>query len=210
MNSMLLAIMVLLGVNTTNLSTDTLTLQEAYSIVEFNDEEMIENYEVVAWQKSEDKKAKMEESRNRICETDLYRTDLPEDLEQYTIDICKMYGIPAETAFGVMWQESRYTIDILGDNGKAYGLMQIRPEYHQDRMARLGCWDLLDPYQNILVGVDLLAELIREYGSVDAALTYYRYGTIYGSVDYATIVDSASCYILGYADDIVYSANGNY
>jgi hypothetical protein len=43
-------------------------------------------------------------------------------------------------------------------------------------MARLGVTDLFDPYGNVLVGVDYLAELLAEYGDMGMALTAYNAG----------------------------------
>lgn len=55
--------------------------------------------------------------------------------------------------------------------------MQIVPKWHEDRMERLNCQNLLDPYQNVHVGVDYLAELLDRYGgSYEKALTAYQYG----------------------------------
>ena len=43
-------------------------------------------------------------------------------------------------------------------------------------MERLGVEDLLDPYDNILIGTDFLAELAQEYGDLYAVLMYYNAG----------------------------------
>lgn len=55
-------------------------------------------------------------------------------------------------------------------NGDCIGLMQVSEKWHQDRMERLGVTDLTDPYDNILVGVDYLAELFEQYEDVGAVL----------------------------------------
>ena len=46
----------------------------------------------------------------------------------------------------------------MGDVHESFGLMQIQPKWHEDRMRRLGVTDLLDPEQNVRVGADLLSE----------------------------------------------------
>ena len=44
-------------------------------------------------------------------------------------------------------------------------------------MDKLGVDDLLDPYQNVSVGIDFLAELIKKYdGNVEKALVAYNMG----------------------------------
>ena len=61
--------------------------------------------------------------------------------------------------------------------------MQIQPRWHIERMDRLGVEDLLNPYQNISVGVDILAECIDRYdGDIGAALTAYNRGSYQGKV----------------------------
>jgi soluble lytic murein transglycosylase-like protein len=58
--------------------------------------------------------------------------------------------------------------------------MQIQPRWNEERMYELQCWNLLDPYQNIIVGVDLVDELM-DYGMpTEWVLMAYN-----GSVEYA-------------------------
>lgn len=99
---------------------------------------------------------------------------LPEEYIQYTEEIGEMYGICPEFLQAVIEHES-------GGNPRAYsgicyGLMQIYPKYHKDRMSRLGVTDLNDPYSNILVGTDYLAELFKEYGDPYLVLMVYNMG----------------------------------
>jgi soluble lytic murein transglycosylase-like protein len=50
-------------------------------------------------------------------------------------------------------------------------------------MERLGCTDLLDPYQNVIVGTDFLAEqLIRYGGDMGKALVAYNAGHYKGTI----------------------------
>ena len=44
-------------------------------------------------------------------------------------------------------------------------------------MKRLGCTDLLDPYENVTVGVDILAEKLERYGDTEKALMVYNAGS---------------------------------
>lgn len=48
--------------------------------------------------------------------------------------------------------------------------------YFPDRMERLNVTDLTNPYQNVLVGIDYLSELIERYGTIQDALAAYNYG----------------------------------
>lgn len=98
----------------------------------------------------------------------------------YTYIVCKNYGIDYEVVFAMIEQESHFVWDAVGDDGGSIGLMQIKEKWHSDRMERLGVNDLTNPYHNILVGVDFLAELQaqlddNELQMVDT-LAAYNYG----------------------------------
>lgn len=107
----------------------------------------------------------------------LYAVPMSEELQLHIIQTSEAHGIDPAVVIGVIWKESRYVIDAIGDGGDSLGLMQIQPKWHSDRMDRLGCPDLLDPFQNVTVGVDILAGLISKYdGSISMALMAYNAG----------------------------------
>ncbi|RZT02930.1 transglycosylase SLT domain-containing protein [Cuneatibacter caecimuris] len=116
-----------------------------------------------------------------------YDIPLPEDLQDYLIATAHSYGLDPALVIAVIWRESCYQADAVGDAGQAIGLMQIQPRWHQERMRRLGVTDLADPRSNILVGCDILAEVIGQYG-VTGGLTYYRWGRSEGDGAYAAEV----------------------
>lgn len=97
-----------------------------------------------------------------------------EEWRDYIEIVAEEYGVCPEIVEAVIERESSWRPDAV--NGSCIGLMQINPEFHADRMERLGIEDLLDPYDNILVGTDFLAELFRTYGDPYAALMYYNAG----------------------------------
>ncbi len=101
---------------------------------------------------------------------------MPEKMQIYTYIVCKNYGVRYELVITLIERESGYVFDKVGDDGHSMGYMQVYEDYHKDRMERLNCTDLMNPYQNILVGVDYLAELIDKYGTQQDALTAYNYG----------------------------------
>lgn len=123
-----------------------------------------------------------------------YNVPLPDDLQDYLIATAHSYGLDPVLVIAVIWRESCYQMDVIGDDGQAIGLMQIQPRWHRDRMDRLGVTDLTDPRSNILVGCDILADLIGQYG-VTSGLTYYRWGKQNGDGTYAAEV-------LAYVDKI--------
>lgn len=101
---------------------------------------------------------------------------MPEKMQIYTYIVCKNYGVRYELVIALIERESGYVFDKVGDDGHSMGYMQIYEDYHEERMEGLNCTDLMNPYQNILVGVDYLAELIDKYGTQQDALTAYNYG----------------------------------
>lgn len=112
-----------------------------------------------------------------------FDVSLDEELQEYIFDICDDYGIDPELIVSMIFHESNYDSAVIGtnDSGYSYGLMQIMPRWNQDRMEKLGCLDLLNPYQNVLVGVDLMAEYIGEGNGVAWALMAYNGGPSYAN-----------------------------
>lgn len=122
-----------------------------------------------------------------VEELALYAVPLDAELQLHIIQTCEEYHIDPAIVMAMIWRESGFRADAVGDNGNAFGLMQIWPYWHSGRMERLGCEDLLDPYQNVVVGIDYLAESIDRYdGDVAKALVAYNQGSYYETItDYA-------------------------
>ncbi len=108
---------------------------------------------------------------------------LEEKLQDYIFDICEEYGVDPELIVSMIFHESNFDSAVIGENdsGYSYGLMQIMPRWNYDRMERLGCLDLLNPYQNVRVGVDLLAEYIQKGYGIEWALMAYNGGPSYAN-----------------------------
>ena len=103
---------------------------------------------------------------------------LDADLQKYIADTSKEYGIDAELVLAVIGQESDYNAKAIGDSGDSEGLMQIQKKWHSARMEKLGCDDLLDPFQNVTVGIDILADKVNE-GGLEWGLMAYNGGDAY-------------------------------
>ena len=88
-------------------------------------------------------------------------TDIPEEYQNYCIEIGKQYHICPELLMAMIEQESSGRADIVNSAGDT-GLLQVNPVWHKERMERLGVSDLTDPHSNILVAADYLAELFSE------------------------------------------------
>lgn len=100
----------------------------------------------------------------------------PEKMQVYTYCVCKQYGVRYDLVVALIEKESGYKFDEVGDDGHSIGYMQIYEEWHKDRMESLNVTDLRNPYQNVLVGIDYLSELIERYGTIQDALAAYNYG----------------------------------
>lgn len=100
----------------------------------------------------------------------------PEKMQIYTRCLCKQNDVPYALVLALIEHESGYEFDKVGDGGQSKGYMQIYEKWHTDRMQRLGCTDLMNPYQNVRVGIDFLSYLLKKYGTVQDALAAYNYG----------------------------------
>lgn len=108
---------------------------------------------------------------------------LDKHLQNYIIKQAHAKGIQPQIVMAMIERESDYDITNMGDGGESYGLMQIQPKWHSERMDKLGCTDLLDPYQNVTVGIDYLCELLSRYdGDMAKALVAYNQGHYKGTV----------------------------
>lgn len=113
----------------------------------------------------------------------LYDVPLDSDLQLYIIEQAETHGIDPAIIFAMAYKESTYRAGAIGDGGNSFGLLQIQPRWHSARMEKLGCPDLLDPYQNVTVAIDYLYELLNRYEwEMPMALTAYNRGHYAGTV----------------------------
>lgn len=106
---------------------------------------------------------------------------LSDDLQKYIYEKCQEYKVDPALVIAVIDVETNGTFDpeSKGDyeNGipHSFGLMQIWASEHTPRCLRLNAYNLLDPRQNILVGIDFLSELTDHYdGDMDEVLSFYN------------------------------------
>ena len=100
--------------------------------------------------------------------------DQKEDWIEYIGEICKDKQISPELVEAVIEQESGWNPD--AQNGECVGLMQVDQIIHWRRAQELNCLDLMDPYDNIRVGVSILEDLTERYEDPAAALMFYNAG----------------------------------
>ena len=130
----------------------------------------------------------VEELHGYDAETD---TDVPEivtEAPDYVTAIACDYGLDPDIIKAIIEVESGGDPEAVGDDGEAIGLMQIHPAWHSDRMKRLNVVDLTHPVQNVLIGCDILSELLNQYGNYDEALQAYNSGHPDGAPEYSAMV----------------------
>ena len=84
------------------------------------------------------------------------------------------FGLDPLLVLAVISVESRF--NPIAESGMgAKGLMQIIPEYHMDKLRKVGGEEaVFDPDSNIRVGAQILREYVRRTGSLEAGLQFYN------------------------------------
>jgi len=100
----------------------------------------------------------------------------PEVVQVFTYLISKDTNLEYPMAIALIERESGYKYDAMGDDGASKGYMQVMEKWHIERMERLGVSDLLNPYHNIVTGVDFLNEILEKYPDINKALMVYNIG----------------------------------
>ena len=118
----------------------------------------------------------------KAVETKTY-FDVPmaEEFQDHIFELCEKNNVDPALVVAMIGKESVYNVKAIGDGGNSLGLMQIQPRWHYERMEKLGCSDLLDPYQNVMVGIDILAELFATGKSTEWVLMAYNGGRSYAN-----------------------------
>lgn len=106
----------------------------------------------------------------------IFDVPLDVELQLFIIQSCEEHHIAPAIVIAMIQNESCFQSDVIGDSGNAFGLMQVWPKWHQERMDRLGVTDLLDPRQNVAVGMDYLFELLDRGNGLEWALMAYAAG----------------------------------
>lgn len=106
----------------------------------------------------------------------------PDLYDSYAEQIVQTYypQLDARYVKAIIYHESRYDPTAINSKTGVMGLMQISPKWHTNRANDLGVFNLLDPYGNILVGCDLLAELTNSH-DFNYALNFFAGGYPYAN-----------------------------
>lgn len=109
---------------------------------------------------------------------------LSQELQIWLIDYCKNIHINPYMIMAMCERESQYKADAVGDSGRSLGIMQIQPKWHEWRMDELGCTDLMDARQNMMVGIDILMDLYSKCNDTAWVLMAYNGGEAYADRNY--------------------------
>ena len=131
--------------------------------------------------------------------------DIPLDaeLQIWVFDYCKDKKLNPYLIFAMCERESQYKADAVGDSGRSLGIMQIQEQWHQERMDKLGCTDLMDARQNMMVGIDILMDLYSKCNDTAWVLMAYNGGEAYADRNYnAGNISEYARYIMTRAEEM--------
>jgi soluble lytic murein transglycosylase-like protein len=99
------------------------------------------------------------------------------ELQEFTYNACKAYGVDYDMVLAIMEVESRY-MNVVSDNGKDYGLCQINVVNHSWLAEEHDLTDMLDEKQNITACVLILADIQSggEFTAPNEILMAYNMG----------------------------------
>jgi soluble lytic murein transglycosylase-like protein len=136
-----------------------------------------------------------------------YSIELDADIQRYITTESEAKEIDPALVMAIIQIESNCDPDKLGDNGNSVGLMQIQPIWHLDRIAALGVDDLRDPYQNIDLGIDYLAELYATGHDTAWVLMAYNGGQAYaGQMAAQGVTSNYAQQVMTLAEELTESA----
>ena len=127
-----------------------------------------------------------EVAQETVAEPTYKPCDIPlsQELQIWLIDYCKDIHINPYMIMAMCERESQYNANAVGDSGRSIGIMQIQPKWHEWRMDKLGCTDLLDARQNMMVGIDILMDLYSKCNDTAWVLMAYNGGEAYANRNY--------------------------
>ena len=103
-----------------------------------------------------------------------------EQIDTAIENISAQYGMDHNLIKSVVFYESSYDPNTL--TGTCSGLTQMCPEWHAERMARLGVTNIFDIHENLLLGIDYLSEIYNNTGG-DTEFTLMMYNMGFSKAD---------------------------
>lgn len=105
-----------------------------------------------------------------------YDVPLSHDLQDYICKICEDKGVSMSLIIAMIDQESGFNQENISGTDD-YGLMQINTVNFQLAADKYHCTNIINPYQNVYVGISMISELLIEYEGDEAkSLMAYNLG----------------------------------
>ena len=123
--------------------------------------------------------AELAESIDPLQWEPLYDVPLEYELQLYIYTLCNEFQVPLELVYAIIMVESDFQPALISKTND-YGLMQINKCNHEWLHDKYNITDFLDPYQNVLCGISILATYYHKYEDLNRALMAYNMGA-YGA-----------------------------
>ena len=104
---------------------------------------------------------------------------MPADLQAWTYAHCTEVGVDPYIVMAICERESCCIANIYGDNGRAYGIMQVQVRWVQDKISEHGYTNemMLQAQPNIVIGTEILRDYLNTGNGYEWALMAYNGGT---------------------------------
>jgi len=140
-------------------------------VTEVETKEVIKTVEVPVYQETEN-----EDSVPGEIEMEYYDVPLSHNLQRFIYEICLDENIPISLAMALIDTESRFQQETVSSTND-YGLMQINAVNFDWIEEKYRTGDMLNPYQNVYVGLKILGGYIEKYNEdYTKALMCYNLG----------------------------------
>ena len=117
-----------------------------------------------------------EEGLPVVNEVDYFNVPLSHSLQQYIYEICADNDLSVSLVIALIDQESNFNPECVSDTND-YGLMQINECNFQWVKEDYNSVDMLNPYQNVYCGINILAGYLHKYDDdYTKALMCYNLG----------------------------------
>lgn len=129
------------------------------------------------------------------------------ELQEWVFEYCYSQAIDPYVIIALCERESCCKSNILGDNGRAFGIMQIQIQWIPEKLSAHGytAQDMLEARPNIIIGVEILKEYLWTGNGLRWALMAYNGGqNLAGSESTQIYAD----WILARAEELRRAHNG--
>lgn len=110
-----------------------------------------------------------------LAEYAYFDVPLSENLQRHIFELCAENNVPVALVFAIIECESNFNPEVISKTDD-YGLMQINVVNHGWAAEQFKCTDMLNPYQNVYIGIHMIGEYLEKYGNVERALLAYALG----------------------------------